>query len=99
MALDGTYKVVANSPMGKTEAVFHFKTEGTTLTGTNEVMGQTLVIQNGKVSEDSFDFTEKMESPMGATEFTFKGTYTADKISGTMHSSMGTTPFEGTRVS
>lgn len=98
MALNGTYKVVTQSQMGKTEAVFHFKTDGNVLTGTNEVMGQTLTIQNGKVTDDSFEFTEKMESQMGSMEFTFKGTYEGDKISGSMKSQMGDTPFEGNNV-
>jgi hypothetical protein len=99
MALDGTYKITTQSQMGKTEATFQFRTNGDTLTGTNEVMGQTLEILNGKVNGNSFNFIEKMESPMGATEFTFKGTVDGDKISGEFVSQMGTTPFEGTRIS
>lgn len=98
MALEGTYKVITESQMGKTEATFHFKTEGNVLTGTNEVMGQTLQIQNGKIDGNSFEFTEKMESPMGASEFTFKGTFDGDKISGTISTQMGPMPFEGSRV-
>ncbi|NLP36165.1 MAG: hypothetical protein GX357_00735 [Firmicutes bacterium] len=98
MAIDGTYKIFAESPMGKTEATLHFKTDGDVLTGTNEVMGQTLQIENGKVSGNSFQFFEKMESPMGTTEFRFEGTVEGDKITGTIYSSMGPIKFEGTRV-
>ncbi len=98
MALNGTYRITAQSQMGKTEATFHFKTEGDRLTGTNEVMGQTLQILNGTVTDSTFKFTEKMESQMGAMEFTFSGTYEGDKIAGSFVSQMGTTPFEGRRI-
>ncbi len=98
MALNGTYKITAQSQMGKTEATFHFKTDGDVLTGTNEVMGQTLEILNGKVSGNTFSFIEKMKSQMGAMEFTFNGTYEGDKISGSFVSQMGTTPFEGVKI-
>ncbi len=98
MALNGTYKITAQSQMGKTEATFHFKTDGDVLTGTNEVMGQTLEILDGKVSGNTFSFIEKMKSQMGSMEFTFKGTYEGDKISGTFVSQMGSTPFEGTKI-
>lgn len=99
MALNGTYKIKTQSQMGSTEAVFHFKTDGKKLTGTNEVMGQTLEIQKGKVSGNTFEFKEKMDSPMGATDFTFKGTIDGDKISGNIITQMGDTPFEGYKVS
>jgi hypothetical protein len=98
MAMDGTYKVTTSSQMGKTEATFHFKTDGDVLTGTNEVMGQTLQILDGKVSGNSFEFKEKMESPQGASEFSFKGSVDGDKITGSIQSPMGPMPFEGSRV-
>ncbi|NLL40020.1 MAG: hypothetical protein GX254_10605 [Clostridiales bacterium] len=98
MALNGTYKTISESQFGKTEAIFHFKTEGNVLTGTNEVMGQTLTIQDGKIDGNSFEFKEKMDSPMGATEFTFKGTFDGDNISGNIITQMGTTPFKGSRI-
>jgi hypothetical protein len=61
-------------------------------------MGQTLNILNGRADGNSFEFTEKMDSPMGSMEFFFKGEVDGDKIKGTFKSSMGTTPFEGTRI-
>ena len=67
-------------------------------TGTNEVMGQVLTIQNGKISGNTFEFKEKMDSPMGASEFTFKGTFDGDKISGNIITQMGTMSFTGKRV-
>lgn len=99
MAIDGSYKIVSESQMGKTEAVLHFRTDGNVLTGTNEVMGQVLQIQNGKVDGNNFEFTEVMESPMGKTDFFFKGTVDGDKISGVIETSMGPpTSFTGTRI-
>ena len=95
MALDGTYKITASSHMGKTDAILH---DGSTLTGTNEVMGQTLQILDGKITGNAFEFKEKMESSMGSMEFSFSGTVDGDKITGAFKSQMGTTPFEGTRV-
>ena len=98
MALNGTYKIVTESQMGKTEATFNFKTDGNVVTGTNAVMGQTLTIQDGKIDGNSFEFKEKMDSPMGASDFTFKGTIDGDQISGNIITQMGTTPFKGGRV-
>ena len=59
---------------------------------------QTLKIENGKITGNSFTFTEKMESPMGTTEFRFEGKVEGDKISGTIYSTMGPVKFEGTRI-
>jgi len=98
MAIDGTYNITVNSPMGKQEGSFTYKTDGSSLTGTATASGETVDIQDGKVSGNDFEHTMKMKTPMGKMKVNVKGTVDGDKISGTFKLPFGAMPFEGTRV-
>ena len=99
MAIDGTYKVTANTPMGKMESTLILKTDGDSLSGSmsSSMMG-TIEFSDGKVDGNSFTFDMTMQSPMGKMEMTNTGAVDGDNISGEVKTSMGNSSYTGVRV-
>lgn len=98
MAVSGTYKTVANSPIGKQEGLIVLEAEADALKGSITAMGNTVYIQDGKVSGDSFEFEVEVTSPMGQMTITVRGTVHGDKLTGNFITTYGQLPFEGTRI-
>ena len=98
MTIDGFYKVVVNSPMGKQEGSFTYKAEGEILTGTATASGETVEVQDGIVKDNSFKHTMKMKTPMGRMKVKVEGTLDGNKISGTFKLPIASMSFEGTKV-
>ncbi|MFC1495391.1 hypothetical protein ACFL6W_08930 [Thermodesulfobacteriota bacterium] len=99
MSIDGTYKVTADTPMGKMESTLTLKTDGDTLSGTmsSNMMG-TVEFSGGKVAGTSFSFDMTMNGPMGKMDMTTSGIVDGDNISGEVKTSMGTMRYTGGRV-
>lgn len=99
MAVDGTYNIEVDSPMGKRSGKLILKVDGGSVSGsyTTEMGEQSF--QDGTVSGDDFAFSATMSSPMGEIKLDFKGTVSGDDISGEVQAgSFGTSPFKGTRA-
>ncbi len=98
MAVDGTYNITVSTPMGAQQGKLTLKTEGNSLSGTNESAMGTSTLMNGKVSDNEVQWDEMAKTPMGEIKISFKGTVEGDKISGQVTTPFGPAPFEGTRV-
>ncbi len=98
MAIDGTYKIEIDSPMGKQETKLTFKAKGTTLTGSSESpLGTTTF--TGKVSGDQVSWDSEINGPIGKMQFSFSGKIKGDDFSGEVKAgNFGTYPFKGKRV-
>jgi len=99
MSIEGTYKVTADTPMGKMESTLTLKTDGDSLSGSmsSGMMG-TIEFSNGKVDGTSFSFNMTMKGPMGKMEMTTSGTVDGDNISGEVKTMMGNSSYTGVRV-
>ena len=99
MAIDGTYKVTADTPMGKIESTLTLNTEGENLRGsmTSGMFGK-VEFNNGKVDGSSFSANMTMKGPIGKMDMTASGTVDGDNISGQVKTSMGSSSFTGSRV-
>jgi hypothetical protein len=98
MSLDGTYQIEVDTPMGKMEEKFIFKTEGSVLTGKVESQMGSYDF-TGKIDGDQFSWDSEIESPMGKMQLTFTGTVTGNEITGEVKAgSFGSSPFKGKRV-
>ena len=98
MAVDGTYKLEIQTPMGVQTALLTATSDGGTLNGT--ITGPTGVqqIENGSVSGDTIAFSTKITTPMGEMTLGFQGTVTGDDIAGQVQTgSFGSSPFKGSR--
>lgn len=99
MGIDGTYNIIANTPMGKMEITLTLKTDGDSVSGsTSSAMMGNIEFSGGKVDGNSFEFEMEMNSPMGKIEMTNIGTVDGDNVSGEVKTSMGNSTYTGTRA-
>ncbi len=98
MTADGKWEIVINSPMGAVKAKLDLKTDGGTLTGTQEAAQGSGPVENGKVDGDTVSWSAKISSPMPMT-LDFSGAVDGDKLAGSVKAgSFGNFPFSGNRV-
>ncbi len=98
MAIDGTYKIELDTPMGKMETKMTCITKGNILTGKAESQMGTADL-TGKVNGDQFTCEANVSSPMGSMHLTYTGKVTGSDIAGEIKAGdFGTVPFKGKRV-
>lgn len=98
MAVDGKWEITINSPLGAQKATLDLKTDGASLTGSQQAAQGSGPVENGKVDGNSLSWSAKISSPMPMT-LDFTGTVEGDKLSGSVKAgSFGSFPFTGGRV-
>ena len=98
MAIDGTYKLVTDTPMGKQESTLTMAADGGSVSGTTKSMFGESPFSGGKADGDNFEFQVSASSPMGKMELTFKGSVSGDDISGQVTTPFGPANFTGKRA-
>ena len=98
MAVDGTWNLVVNTPMGTQESTLVISASGTTLTGTQSAgSGEGRPIE-GTVDGNDIAWKASITKPMPMT-LEFSGTVDGDSLSGNVKLGMfGSAPFTGTRA-
>jgi hypothetical protein len=98
MAIDGTYKIEIETPIGKQESTVVLKTDGDKLSGTAEsMMGKNDF--TGTVKGDEIAFDLNITSPMGDMKLQFHGKVTGNDIAGDIKmGDFGSSPFKGKKV-
>jgi len=98
MAVDGTYNIEIDTPMGKQESKLTLKTDGTALTGSmDSPMGS--MDFTGTVNGDELSWSMEINSPMGNMKLDYKGKVAGDEISGEVKAGdFGSSPFKGKKV-
>ena len=98
MAIDGTWEVTINSPMGAQKAKLELASKDGTLTGTQHAQGSSQPVANGKVDGDNVSWSANITSPMPMT-LEFTGAVEGDAIKGSVKAgAFGSFPFSGTRT-
>ena|SRR4030042_1792988 len=99
MAIDGTYKIEIDTPMGKQEATLNLKTDGDKLSGTTESAFGKTDFSGGTVSGDTVAFSMEISSPMGNMKLDYSGKVSGNDISGSVKAGdFGSSPFKGKKV-
>jgi len=99
MAVDGTYNIVTESPMGKQDGKLTLKTDGGSLSGSIAGAQGEQAFEGGTVSGDNVEWSVQINGPMGQMKLDFKGSVTGDEISGDVQvGSFGSATFKGTRA-
>jgi hypothetical protein len=98
MAVDGTWNLVVNTPMGAQESTLVISASGATLTGTQSAgSGEGRPIE-GTVDGNDISWTASITKPMPMT-LEFSGTVDGDNLTGNVKLGMfGSAPFTGTRA-
>ena len=98
MAVDGTWNIAIETPIGTRQATLNLAAAGNTLTGTQSADGNTGEISDGKVDGNKVSWKIAITNPMPMT-LEFSGTVEGDKISGDANAgAFGALPFSGTRA-
>jgi hypothetical protein len=98
MAIDGTYRGTAQSPLGSAECTLTLKANGTRLTGRASALGIESELKNGTVKGNSFACQAEGDGPIGHMVLAIRGVVEGDKVSGTVKAGLVSARFEGTRV-
>ena len=99
MAVDGTWKITLNTPMGARDSGLELASAGASLSGKLSSDMGTQEFANGKIDGDNLEWTVSMSGPMGAMDLAFKGAVDGDKISGSVQfGSFGGGSFSGSRA-
>lgn len=99
MAIDGTYQIEIDTPMGKQTAKLTLKTDGGALSGTMEDSFGKHEFSGGKAEGDKFAWGQEMDSPFGKMQLDVTGQVAGDSISGEVKAgNFGTSPFTGQRA-
>ncbi|HXW27320.1 MAG TPA: hypothetical protein VEK73_21415 [Xanthobacteraceae bacterium] len=97
MAVDGTWNLTMDTPMGERTSTLVVKAAGGALEGSQSAEGQTAAIFDGTVSGNSVGWKVSITQPMPLT-LEFSGTVDGDAMSGTVQLGMfGSSPFRATR--
>jgi hypothetical protein len=98
MAVDGTWNLTMETPMGERRSKLTLKSSGGTLTGSQEAEGNTTDIFDGSVNGDDVAWKVSITNPMPLT-LAFSGSVNGDTMSGNADTGMfGSFPFEGKRA-
>jgi hypothetical protein len=98
MAVDGTYNLEIDTPMGKQEAKLIVKTQGGKITGMMEnSMGKNDI--TGSAKDNELSWSMELNSPMGNMKLEFSGKVNGGEIAGEVKlGAFGTAPFKGKKV-
>ena len=67
MAVDGTWEITINSPMGAQKAKLELVAKDGTLTGTQHAQGKSQPLSNGKADGNTVSWSANITSPMPLT--------------------------------
>jgi hypothetical protein len=97
MAVDGTWNLTMDTPMGERPSTLVVKDVGGKLEGTQAAEGQTTDIFDGTVNGNNVGWKVSITQPMALT-LDFSGTVNGDAMSGSVQLGMfGSSPFRATR--
>ena len=99
MAVNGTYNIEIETPMGNRPSTLTLEPEGKTLSGYNSDEMGTQTFEDGTVNGNDFSFSLIMTSAVGDLNLTYTGTVNGDTVSGQVQAgTVEAFPFKGKRV-
>ena len=99
MAIDGTYDIEVNTPVGVLKARVALETGDGTLSGTMESQMGTSVLSGGTVNGDDVSWNMDIKTPIGKMNLTVNATIDGDDVSGEVETGkFGTMQLSGRRV-
>lgn len=98
MSIDGTWKIIAKTPMGDQESTAVVATSGGVLTGTVSSMFGAVPIEDGKIDGDKATWTLNVTSPFQLS-LKHEATFSGDTVSGEVDTGMfGKSSFTGVKA-
>ena len=98
MSVDGTWKVIVSSPMGKEETTLEVRTEGGSLAGTQSGRQESNPIKDAKLDGENFSWLASVAKPFPMT-LEFKAVVSGNTMNGKVKAgSFGSFDFIGSRA-
>ena len=98
MAVDGKWDIVINSPLGAQKASLDFKTDGSSLSGTQQAAQGSGPLENGKVDGNTLTWGSKLTQPF-PIDLEFTVTVDGDAMTGSVKAgAFGSSPLKGERA-
>ena len=98
MAVDGTWNLTMQTPMGNREVKLVLAAQGPALSGEFQAPQGTSAV-TGSADGEKINFSTNFTGAMGPMDLKFEGTHEADAISGTVQfGAFGSGPFTATRA-
>ena len=99
MAVDGTYDITVDTPMGAQSVKLTLATDGNALSGKVDSPMGASEFSGGNVSGGDISWQMEIDSPMGKINLEYKGKVTGDDIAGEVKAGdFGLSPFKGKRI-
>jgi hypothetical protein len=98
MAVDGTYNLTMNTPMGPQQGKLTLKSAGNSLSGIYENMMGPQEFSGGTVDGNRCAWNTTATTPMGPMDLKITATVDGDRISGQAVAPFGTMTFEGSKA-
>jgi hypothetical protein len=99
MAIDGTYNIEIDTPMGSRPGKLTLKTKGKELSGSLAAEEGQQSFTGGTVSGNEFAFSTELTTPMGKITLGFKGKVAGNEISGQVQAGeFGSSSFKGKKA-
>ena len=99
MAVDGTYNIEIDTPMGKQPSKLTLKTDGDAVSGNMDSPMGSMEFSGGKVDGDNVSWEMEIDSPMGKMNLEYSVTVSGDDISGEVKAgNFGSSPLKGKRA-
>jgi hypothetical protein len=99
MAIDGTFNVEIDTPIGKQESKLTLKTDGDAVSGSMESPLGAMEFSGGKIKGDNVSWNMEISSPMGKIDLEYSIKISGDDVSGEVKAgNFGSSPLKGKRA-
>lgn len=96
--MNGTFNVTLRTPIGPKNGIITFVDKGGILNGSIRTMGSTNLFENGKISDNLFEFSGILNAGFITFRYTAKGAIDGDTINAAATTNYGTFQIKGIRA-
>jgi hypothetical protein len=96
--VEGKYSIIMKSPMGPKKGVLNVEVEGSSASGSIEVLGKSNPFADGKVEGERISFAGSLQTSIGKLAYEIEASVDGDRIEGEAKSPKGTMKIAGTRL-
>jgi hypothetical protein len=96
--LDGKYEIIMKTPMGTKKGTVILRVDGDTIRGRLDIMGNSIMLENGTVNGNSFTFRGELKIPMGKVAFLVEGSIDGDRLTAITKTKKGNMSITGKRI-
>ncbi|MDU7339234.1 MAG: hypothetical protein E7L17_14115 [Clostridium sp.] len=98
MQVNASYRISMRTPIGLQSGVLFIAEEGENIRGSIRTMGNTSYFKNGKLKDNTFEFSGILNTGLMRLKYNAKGKITENKLDATVKTDYGVFPLAGMRI-